>query len=358
MIQPPRHNRNALENQTPSGQPPMRPPKPPAFPEWFKYFIPLLAFLAFEKFAPDQMKPSTLSGNFVGNERFHQLMAELDAAKKTLEMQTEQNAKMQKDVEYFRARTERVTEAYKGSYNLNLRMKETLLEAEKQFLGTTQQFVQKVSEKIMDAKMADEMVSSYGKIPIIGEMIKPMMPKFAQVSEASGKEAIAQVEAQTQHIINQMRTGIDELIGNLPTPDQIIRDNRLVDNSDAYRQAYSEYSADNKPVSASRPTVVPSTKNRASVRMASINKPKVFVRSKPTKSGDNGVCVLQQGAVVSLLSERSADPNGSITFVHVGFNRQRIGYTEGWVSERVLDEFTGTAQDANNPQVCEDIVPG
>lgn len=226
MIQPPRPNRNALENQTPSGQPPMRPPKPPAFPEWFKYFIPLLAFLAFEKFAPDQMKPSTLSGNFVGNERFHQLMTELDAAKKTLEMQTEQNAKMQKDVENFRARTERVTQSYQASYQLNTVMKERLVEAEKQFLGNNQQFIQGILDKNRDAKVADKVLDIYRKNPIIAAF-GIEVPELAPTSEAAGKDVIAQMEAQTQKIINQMRMGIDELIDKLPTPDQIIRDNRL-----------------------------------------------------------------------------------------------------------------------------------
>jgi len=357
MIQPPRPNRNALENQTPSGQPPMRPPKPPAFPEWFKYFIPLLVFLAFEKFAPDQMKPSTLSGNFVGNERFHQLMTELDAAKKTLEMQTEQNAKMQKDVENFRARTERVTQSYQASYQLNTVMKERLVEAEKQFLGNNQQFIQGILDKNRDAKVADKVLDIYRKNPIIAAF-GIEVPELAPTSEAAGKDVIAQMEAQTQKIINQMRMGIDELIDKLPTPDQIIRDNRLVDNSDAYRQASSEYSADNQPVPASRPTAVPSTQNRASVRLASINKSKVFVRSQPTRTGENGVCVLQQGAVVSLLPERATEPGGSITFVHVRFNRQGRGDTNGWVSERVLDEFSGTSKNAKTPQVCEDIVPG
>jgi hypothetical protein len=71
------------------------------------------------------------------------------------------------------------------------------------------------------------------------------------------------------------------------------------------------------------------------------------------------LCVLSQGAVVAVLEDggngKVADPENGVTFVHVRFNRQGYGDTRGWVSERLLEEFSGPGQSAQAAQVCEEL---
>ena len=50
-----------------------------------------------------------------------------------------------------------------------------------------------------------------------------------------------------------------------------------------------------------------------------------------------------------------SDPDNRITFTQVRFNWDGHGSTVGWVSEKGLEEVTGTTQDAVTPQTCDPV---
>jgi hypothetical protein len=332
-------------------------------------------FLILEITLPSDYKPSTLIGRWQGRMESAELQEKLDTEKHRTDELNKVNLDMQQRLEAYKAELERVTrgyqvdldrvsEAYKASYQLNTVMNEKLMEAQKQFLTMNQQFIQEVYKKNMDAKMTDEAskpLKSYVEaLGFLGVDIE--IPEYGKAAEASGKEAIAKAEAQTQRTLEQMRGGFDELVGRLPTPDELIRGDRS-----APPQPVAPKPEFHRNTSAERPAVVPpapsAIRPNPGVRLARINNkhPKVLVRSQP-KGGEERekkLCVLTQGAVVAVFDNgggnRITDPESGITFVHVRFNRQGYGDTRGWIGEKLLDEFSGPSQTAQAMQVCEEI---
>jgi len=324
----------------------------------------LVAAIVYEYTAFEDYKLSTLAGAYAGHKEAVGLRTKLEATQAMLAAETDEKSRLQQEIEDYRARMERVTEAYKMSYARINNMAQVIGEIYKQNLAMRQQFVQKANEGIVaSAQMADITSLLFGAF---GN--KEIASSAHKTANELREEAIHNVDTETKRGVADADISLDKFLSGLPNPADIIREDRLTPLRPAQRSTPppmpSQYRQAAAQPAAERPAPAPPARtSAAALRLASINDRhfKVFVRSTPG-SGDNKVCILSPGAVVGLLADgdngKVFDSAKNIFFVHVRFYRQGYGETSGWVSEKVLNEFSGTAQDANTQQVCDAVSAG
>lgn len=114
---------------------------------WIARGAPVVAILivlgfALEQLAPEDYKPSTITGGFIGHEEAMGLLTKLKATQATAAAQQQAIAQKEQEVEYFRARTERITEAYKTLYQRTNIMAQAIAGAQQQYLAARQQLIQ------------------------------------------------------------------------------------------------------------------------------------------------------------------------------------------------------------------------
>ena len=316
----------------------------------------LVAAVVYEYTVAENYKLSTITGAYEGHKEAAELRTKLEATQAMLAAETDEKARLQQEIEDYRARMERVTEAYKTSYQRINDMAKVMGEIYKQNLAMRQDFVQKANEgKVAGAQMADItslLFAAFGR--------KDIANSAHDAADKLREEAIHNLDTETKRGMADADLSIDKFLSGLPNPADIIREDRITPLRPAPRHApppvpgaYRQASAQEAPPAAAPPAP-------AGMRLASINTKhlKILLRSSPG-TGDNKVCVLSQGAVVGFGAQgRVFDSEKGFSYVNIRFNRQGHGETSGWVGERVLNEFSGTAQDAKAPQLCEDLGAG
>ena len=338
----------------------MIPPQGPKKPSWRDIIIAVIAaaFLM-ERFAPENYKPSTLYGGFTGHEEAVALRTKLAETQAILAAQNEENARMQQEVEYFKARTERVTKAYEIIYQRTNMMAQAMANLEQEYLTMRQKFATELEGGKAGVAMLADMTSVVGKM--LGN--KEWEKAARDTADEYRNEAKRNVDAERNRGLAEMSAAINAWRNGLPDPATIINENNENPLQPAPRKA-----APAKPAvySDASPQPVAAQPNRtsATVRLARVNNrfPNLFVRSAP-KGGletPNKICALPQGATVALLEDggngRMFDADTKITFLHVRFTWQGHGETTGWASEKALEEFSGSARDAKVAQSCEPII--
>ena len=319
-------------------------------PGWVTGGLPLL-----EHFAPQDYKPSTVSGGFFGHEEAIALRTKLDAAQATLAAQNQENARMQQEIENYRARMERVTEAYRTLYQRTTLMAQSMAAVQQQYLVMRQELAAKSQEANVGLANFSDAIAALGMLAGDEKLTR------------SAREAGQTFRHQTlKGMDDAMQSGVANANANfggwqngLPDLAEIINGDRAAPMRPEPRKAAPPmptlYQAATEP-----PTTAQAPRSRAPavpLRLARVNglHPKVFVRSEPA-NGDNKLCVLSQGAVVAVFdgdNGRVPSPDKKITFAHIRFNWQDHGVTDGWISEKLIDAYSGSAQQANAPQTCE-----
>jgi hypothetical protein len=124
----------------------------------------LLFFLCLEQFAPEDYKPSTLAGGFLGHSEAVQLRTELAAKQASLAAVNEENARLQNQVEDFRARTERVTAAYSTLYQRTTIMAQAMADVQKNYLAMREKAVADTQSGNVTIAQLSPLVTLWGEM--------------------------------------------------------------------------------------------------------------------------------------------------------------------------------------------------
>ncbi len=266
-----------------------------------KYVVGLLLFgavVGYEKAAPPNVKLSAIFGSFEGNTEAESLRTKLDATQQMLAMQNAENAKMQNEVNKYKAALENAVNYYK-----------TELALQQQALGKRQEAVIESQKANLDLANFADIVSLFANMG--GE--KDIAEKAAMVGSVLRQKAYGEIDRQAPTWGG---------IGTQPTP-----------------------------AAASRAT------QRLPLARVGTKSPKLLVRSAPQKDGSTVLCVLPTGAVVQLLGQSERDATHNITFVQASFNRRGYGNMTGWISQWSLEDVPASSSDGATPQTCDDPKP-
>jgi len=354
LLDRPNNTLQGSDNPFPSGQlqtnPPPPPPKQPRQFGW-RDFVVLIVALVFldEQFASEDHKISTLLGGFEGHKEAVALRTKLAETQATIAAQKDEEVRMQQEVENYRAHMERVTEAYKMTYQKAILIAQAAAQMQQQSAQLQQQFAKEgVAGKNASAMVLD-IIGAFQMAIGEQESAKKTFDQ-SKTLRAMGQEELA---TQTQATVQNVQASLDKLLAGLPNPADVLGEDRAAPLKPAPRL----------PPPAKPKRYQPPTQAAAGARLATVNNLNgaVFVRSEPNKASNNGLCTLSPGQIVALVADsnggQSLDPASGINFVHVRFNRQGYGETNGWVSAKVLNDYSGTAAEAETPQYCKPPEP-
>jgi hypothetical protein len=277
-----------------------------------------VVFIVLELGLPKGLKPSSLIGGFEGDKRAAFLEQELEMERKKAAALNHENMLMQAQIEEFKANLDRVTKTLEADLQQRNMLAQANAAMQQEYAKARQQMVQQGQSGKTGIAIFSDMVRAFSEA--FGA--KQIASSAGQVADKYRHEALSEVDAEAQ------RTMAGVSFAN---------------------------TAQSAPSPARTPAPVG--------RLARVNSkhPKVLVRAQPSGGAEREkkLCVLMQGAVVAVLDDgggaRVTDPGSGITFVHVRFNREGYGDTRGWISERLLEEFSGPGQTAQAVQVCEEL---
>jgi hypothetical protein len=347
-------------------QPPIKPPDRPRMGRGNLIILVLAALFFFERLAPEDYKISTLVGGFTGHEEAVALRTRLAETQATVAAQNEENARMQQEVEHYKALLDRRTKAYETLYQRTNMMAQAYANVAQQFLTMKQQFLQQTQTgRVTNIVGADLMAGLAGMFGY-----KDASNRLHQYGQNARSELVGEVDAEMKRNLSQMSADIAQWNEGLPDPAAIVRDDYKLAETitpeprkpappkpGAYRETPLE--PPQQTAAARGATVAQRISAPASAsagRWARVNHrfSQVLLRSEPSY-GENVVCVLSQDAVVRLLEgadSQSYYAEKGITFVHVRVNWAQHGDVTGWISERALDEAAGLAEEGVMPQPC------
>ena len=227
MLQNRPTNRIPTENKSPPFNPPQLPEKPQNKPKKFGWFELVLFFVAavylLERNAPENFKPSTFYGGFSGHEEAVALRTKLAETQAILAAQNEENARMQQEVEYFKAKTDRVTEAYKIIYARTNIMAQSYANLSQQYLTMRQQTVNDTLQGDVLAANLSEMFSAAAAA--FGE--KEKAKSAHETANAYRKEVLQKLDGENQNGLEKLAANISSWQNGLPNPADIIAEDRV-----------------------------------------------------------------------------------------------------------------------------------
>jgi hypothetical protein len=169
-----------------------------------------------ERYAPEDLKPSTILGAIEGNKEAVALRTKLAETQATIAAQNEENARMQQEIENYRARMERVTEAYRTIYQRTNIMAQAMANVQQQYLVMRQQLAAQSQEgKVGIANLAD-WVAALGMVA--GD------PKLAQGALETGSAFRNQAMREVDQTMKQgvAEVSADAWRDGLPDPAEIM----------------------------------------------------------------------------------------------------------------------------------------
>ena len=308
----------------------------------FAYSILPVAFISWELFAVRDFKPSTMIGNFLGNEKAAHLMNELEAERAMVSMKNNENIRMEKEVASYKAELDRVTQA-KAAINEHANsLAKIMAELQSQFLKLRQETLMKTHEGDFAVGRAASVLGVIG-----GLLGRPEIASGASaLVETSRAEVMGDFDNAAQQGGVQIGKLSDELMNGADDPAKVV--------SNEHKHPVTPEPRNPLPQGS------PFYRSANTMRLARVNSKfkAVLVRSEPRKA-ENAICSFTKGAIVALVADegggRINDPDNRIIFVHVRFNWQGHGEQIGWIGEKVLEEFSGTEQDTEAQQTCNPV---
>lgn len=246
------------------------------------------AVMAFEYFIPRDFKFSAFVGSFIGNEEAAELRAKLEAAQATIAAQNEENARMQQEVERFRARTERVTLAYKSLYDRANIIAQSAMNLSQKYQEMRQEVVTQLEKGKTSAAVLGDLASIFGAI--MGN--QDLANNAHAMAEKNREEVLRKFDEETKRGAAQMSASADDWKQGIPDPAAIIREER--DNPITPEPR--------KP--APRKSIIYQDRPPSGARLARVNNKfqGVLVRSTPQggKKAENKICVFPQLSLIHI----------------------------------------------------------
>lgn len=182
----------------------------------------IAAVVLAELFAPNQYKPSTLIGGFVGHEEAVDLRTKLEAAQATIAAQNQENARMQQEVEWFRAHTERVTLAYKALYDRANILAQSMVGLQQKYLEMRQEVVTQLESGNKSAAVLGDLASIAGALMGNEEIAN----KAHAVAEYSRNQVMSKFDEETRRGTAQMSAVVDNWKVGIPDPAVMVAEER------------------------------------------------------------------------------------------------------------------------------------
>ena len=297
----------------------------------------VLLLIAAELIAPPEYKPSARIGAFHGNMEATELRAKLEETRAMLAAQNEENAKMQNSVERFKARTERVTQAYRTALERINMAAQSIATLQQQILSLRQKTVAQLEAGNIAMANIGDMAGIFGAIMGNEKLAKDAFT----ASGAVRAQVLGRLDEEGRKGAEQMATLANNLTTGLPNPERLINDE--IENpimpAPGIAQPQKPLFYRNAP--------------RGRLALVTGHFPGLAVRSEPRKTkANNRICSLAPGAVVAVTGDdRIFDADNNVTFVPIRFYWQGHGETDGWTSERGLGDYSGT-EAMDTPQAC------
>jgi hypothetical protein len=168
-------------------------------PWWLFNAAPLLLAggLALEHWGPSDYKPSVVMGGFLGNAEATKMKTELTTMQATLAAQNEENARLQKQLADFQARTQRVTSAYDTLYQRATLMAQAMSQAQEKFLELQAGVAKESQDGNIKAAQFAQMFTGLGIL--LGD--KQMAAGGLAASHAFTNEATSNINHQLQQSV-------------------------------------------------------------------------------------------------------------------------------------------------------------
>jgi hypothetical protein len=174
-------------------------PRGLVLPWWLFNIAPLFLVigLALELWGSPGLKPSIILGGALGSAESTKIKTELAAVQSNLAAQNEENARLQKQLAYYQAQVERVSEGYKTLYQRSTLMSQALSQAQEKFLEMQASIAKESQEGNLSGAQFGSMVAGLGLL--LGD--QKMAAGGMAASRAFTNEATTNINRQLQQSV-------------------------------------------------------------------------------------------------------------------------------------------------------------
>lgn len=173
--------------------------------------------IGLEHFAPEDYKPSTVFGGFWGHAEAVKIATQLQAAQANLAAQNEENARLQKQVADFQARTQRVSDAYKNLYDRTTIMAQAMAAQQQQFMNLRSEMIKQSQAGNLGVAQMGQIMAGFGMLTNNPELVQ----NGIATSHAFTQEAFNEADRQYKQGVEKSADITQTWQRGIPSVDQV-----------------------------------------------------------------------------------------------------------------------------------------